>query len=86
MGAAFEHCTTRPVWLNETDHTITFNKQPNSGNYVFAWGNHRGRRKKKKAAANDTAMDAQKAESLQDLLARQKAERAQRAERRLANH
>jgi hypothetical protein len=84
MGAAFEHCTTRPVWLNETDCTISFNPQPNSGNYVFAWGNHRGRRKKKKDAA---AMEAKKAaESLQGLLTRQKAERAQRAERRMAKH
>jgi hypothetical protein len=48
MGAFFEHCTTRPIWLNKTDHTISFNQPPSSNNYVFAWGNHRGKRKKKK--------------------------------------
>ena len=48
MGALFEHCTTRPIWLNKSDRTISFNLQPGSDNYVFAWGNHRGKRKKKK--------------------------------------
>ena len=42
MGAFFEHCTTRPIWLNKTDRTISFNQPPGSNNYVFAWGNHRG--------------------------------------------
>lgn len=84
LGALFDHCTTRPIWQNKAGGTISFNRPPGSDNYVFAWGNHRSKRKKNqnhksiaKKAAN--AKKTSKQQAQRDQLAKR-----QRAQDKLA--
>jgi hypothetical protein len=48
LGAMFEHCTTKPIWVRRDDGYISLNKPCREDNYAFAWGNHISRRKKNK--------------------------------------
>ena len=65
LGAYIEHCTTRPILQNKAHGTISFNQPPGSDNYVFAWGNHRSiRKKKRKSTGKSTGKKATKAKKI----------------------
>ena len=39
LGACFEHCSTRPIWIRKLDGHVTL-IAPTPYNYPFAWGDH----------------------------------------------
>ena len=86
LGASFEHCTTRPIWQNKADGTISFNRPPGSDNYVFAWGNHRSKKKKNKSIGKKAskAKKTAKQQAQRDQLTKHWAEQRQRARDKLA--
>ena len=57
LGACFEHCSTRPIWIRKRDGYVTL-IAPSQYNYPFAWGDHVERRRaRQQQRRNDRARD-----------------------------
>ena len=48
LGATFEHCSTRPIWIRRSDSYISLTQPDDRNyNYPFAWGDHVDRRRER---------------------------------------